>query len=308
MRLRLARSPRTRHERAQFALAQKVQPFAIRREGGRRTVHALARYRRDFTRPGTAELDLRVGVRGRRREREPLAVGRPREVVEFIVETRFNQLCRLRLQIPHPELTVFIIPGDPFSVRRNDWRKTEDRSVLREQLRCTDPICRKSRKLDLTRFVGLSEQRLSVGKERRIAKAHAVLVRHRDKAQPRLHWRDKHVAARREHDAVSIRRNVCAREIGERLLHPALPHLIQIGGKRDRDRSIGLRCDGEQSQVGAVLIHDAAVVDLCGFRIETLVLRERLHVGAVGFHRPQIADSRAVAQKIHAALPPQRVF
>ena len=93
-----------------------------------------------------------------------------------------------------------------------------------------------------------------------------------------------------------------------RLLDPPLTQLVQIGIQRDRQDRRLPACHIQHPQVRAKLIGDLAVAQGRIRHIESLVTRVLLQVRAIRGHRPHIHCPIAIAQKIHATVPPHRVF
>src|SRR6185295_7770318 len=84
-RVRLAWSPRRMDERLEAAVGEEVDPLAVAAPGGTPVVVAVGRQRHRGAGLDAVEEDAVEGVRTLHRPGEPVAVGRPGEVLELAV-------------------------------------------------------------------------------------------------------------------------------------------------------------------------------------------------------------------------------
>ena len=120
--------------------------------------------------------------------------------------------------------------------------------------------------------------------------------------------RDEDVAAGDEDDAVAVRGDVARGQVVERLRHPALAHLVEVGGQGDGQGGVLVRGDVVDMDVGHELVGDAARVEARGAGVEALVEGVLAEPAALQVHGPDVHVAVAVAQKVDAVLPDQRVL
>jgi len=116
----------------------------------------------------------------------------------------------------------------------------------------------------------------------------------------------KALAARGERDAVAVRRELGGGEKVHRLLHPGLPHLIEIGDQAHGQRRVLIRRDVEDPQVGAELVDDAAVVEVGRGHFPAAVEGVLAEIESLLVHGPQIHRAVAVRDEVDAAVPRHR--
>ncbi len=204
-----------------------------------------------------------------------------------------------------PEDEVLVVVRDHRAVGRGDAVEAQHRPVVGEPFRLSEAVGGKPPPLDLARLVGEGHERLAVGHESGLAVAHPR--RPRRLHQPALRGgRDEHLAAGGQHDPVPIGGNARRGEVVDRLVHPPLTELVEVGSERHGQQRVLARGDVEHVEVGAELVDDAPVGKRRGRHVPSLGVGQ-LAQGLAGLvHRPQVHRAVAVAGEVDAALPDHR--
>jgi hypothetical protein len=158
-----------------------------------------------------------------------------------------------------PEALVFVGEGDPVAVGRGDAGVAEDGAVGGELDRSAEPVGGQAPEFQFPGFVGQREDGLAVGEESGVAVADAGGAGDFDQTAG-LDGCYEHLAAGGERHAVALGGEVCRGQILEGFADPAFAEVIEVGGQGDGDLDIGGVGEGEQAEVGAELVGDAALV------------------------------------------------
>ena len=169
----------------------------------------------------------------------------------------------------------------PMTVGRRHAIPSQDVGVVRQLLRLALAIRGITPEFGLAGFRRNRQYRFSVGHVARVAITDAGISRDLHDASARGRGQGEHFAARGEHRRASIRRDVRHAEVFQRLLHPVIAQLVEIGNQRDGNDGVLIGIQVEQPEVCAALVHDAPVRERRGLHVEPAVMRVLLHVMAL---------------------------
>jgi hypothetical protein len=113
--------------------------------------------------------------------------------------------------------------------------------------------------------------------------------------------------ARHQHRTLALAIEADGIQIVERLFQPARAALFEIAGQVDGHHAILATVQRQNVDIRAVLVNDAAILQLRIDHIELAVAGDCLSIAAIGRHAPQIVAATLVTEVIQTSVPPHGV-
>jgi hypothetical protein len=235
VRCRRARTPRSVNGGFQIAVGEKVEPLAVGAPDG---IHAVVAIDVIVCTAPDSTLNSLICSNELSADSDigkPAAVRRPVQVGEVAVHRLRNALVLFVLDVVDPELLVFVVMSQPVAVGRGNPFPAQHLGVVGPLFRRGLRRWRQTSRTPSPRF-WLRAPRCSCRRAGSAPRDNGRPIR-RPPSRCVRSWREcEDFAARGEHGAGSIGRDMHGGEVVERLLDPVLAHLIEIGEKRNRNR------------------------------------------------------------------------